>query len=310
MKTKMFGEVFGTEWEIFCQQMMKVRYNGINSNGVTYQEVPAKFGGDYGIEGFTTDGTFIQCYCPEEGEIKSSLYDHQRDKITTDINKLVKNITDINKLTGSITVREWHLLTPYYDNKMLLSHCRAKEKLVLQSIPDHVHDNFKIFLKTETDFIPEAEILLNNGQFKVELSTLPVVNDIDTLLTSTNDIIDRIKNKVSHIENVKSNPENLSRLVKSIFQQYEQGQREILKLQQHFPQLELRLRRLKQQIEARIESESLASTLPGGELLKNTRAEYRDVLEKEFDKSMEQSLIECLTNEAIADWLVRCPLAL
>lgn len=310
MKTEMFGELYGEDWEKLCQQMLKLRYNGLNYDGASYQVVPAKYGGDLGIEGFVNNGTLIQCYCPEENEVQNSLYEHQRNKITKDINKLIKNISEINKLTGNFNVVEWHFLTPNYDNKALLAHCREKEKLILDTIPEHVNVSFSILLKTETDFIIEAEMLVQNGLHKIELST--EINDfgLGCVFESDNDILNRIRTKIEQIDKVKSNPTKLANLVKTIFEQYEEGQNELSRLQRTYPQLSIRIRRLKQTIEKRIQAESLTSSVSGGELLTNTRSEYRNVLEKAFDKNIQQDLIECLTNEAIADWLVRCPLSL
>ena len=79
------GTFDGDSWEKFCQVCFKLKYE---VDG--YQEIPA-WQGDFGIEGFTRTGTLFQCYCPDEDYSGDELYEKQRDKITEDLNKLIKN---------------------------------------------------------------------------------------------------------------------------------------------------------------------------------------------------------------------------
>lgn len=41
-----YGKFDGDTWEIFCQKCLKIKYD---KDG--YQSIPARFGGDLGIEG-------------------------------------------------------------------------------------------------------------------------------------------------------------------------------------------------------------------------------------------------------------------
>ena len=61
MYQRKYGDFEGDSWEDFCQQCLKIRYRDEK-----YQEIPAHFGGDMGIEGFTRTGKVFQCYCPDE----------------------------------------------------------------------------------------------------------------------------------------------------------------------------------------------------------------------------------------------------
>ena len=74
-----------------------------------------------------------------------------------------------------------------------------------------------------------------------------------------------------------------------------------------FPKSYEKLLRLKNSVEKDIEQESVY----GIELrdIKKIQTEYKETLEKEFGKLFEQSLIEQLAQEAIADWIERCPLS-
>lgn len=66
----------GEEWENFIQRLLKRHHGHTN-----YQEVPAKHGGDLGLEGFSTNGCASQCYAAQGYRDTNSLYEAQRDKM-------------------------------------------------------------------------------------------------------------------------------------------------------------------------------------------------------------------------------------
>ena len=69
----------GNEWEKLCNSCYRLRYQ---KEG--YQEIPAGYKGDGGIEGFTRTGIVYQCYCPEKTYSTEEQYEHMRDKMTAD----------------------------------------------------------------------------------------------------------------------------------------------------------------------------------------------------------------------------------
>lgn len=118
------GEFDGNSWEDLMQRCLKDKYED-----ELYQRMPATVNGDSGIEGFTlATGRVFQSYCPERQYEASELYKKQREKITTDLNKLIIFQKDLQKVLGNQLITEWHLVTPEFTNKALNAHCRAKEK--------------------------------------------------------------------------------------------------------------------------------------------------------------------------------------
>jgi hypothetical protein len=65
------------------QSCLKIKHQQHN-----FKSVPADSGGDYGLDGYNSIGDAYQCYCPEKEYTDKELYEHQRDKVTTDIQKL------------------------------------------------------------------------------------------------------------------------------------------------------------------------------------------------------------------------------
>lgn len=87
------GYMTGNAWETLCVQCYRLRYQSDD-----YTAIPAVQGGDAGIEGFTNKGIVHQCYCPERPYSDNELYTHQREKLTTDIEKLMKNANRLRAL--------------------------------------------------------------------------------------------------------------------------------------------------------------------------------------------------------------------
>ncbi len=117
----------GNEWENLCVQCYRIRYQKDN-----YTAMPATQGGDAGIEGFTYKGVVHQCYCPERDYSDNELYDHQRDKLTVDIEKLKKNANRLKAL-GVPPVVEWHFNIPEYKDTRILTHAESKRQKVIKA---------------------------------------------------------------------------------------------------------------------------------------------------------------------------------
>jgi len=128
-----------------------------------YQKVPANFGGDAGVEGFTNHGIVYQCYCPEKQYSDDDLWKNQRDKITKDINKLLENGVRLKGI-GIKTINEWHFVTPEYRDSRLLAHCEKKRKEVIEESVknnlEYIDENFTIIIKTAEDFASEINKLV------------------------------------------------------------------------------------------------------------------------------------------------------
>lgn len=127
----------GDSWERLCQVCLKIKFNG------NYIEVPAS-PGDYGIDGYTTDGDVYQCYCPERECSDGDLYESQRDKVTRDTAKLDKYKGQLQKLLNGTKIKRWYLLTPKITTNDLLFHCAAKEVEIKKLNLPHIDSSFKV----------------------------------------------------------------------------------------------------------------------------------------------------------------------
>lgn len=297
MKTSL-GQMDRDAWEKYCQKLLRLRYED-------YQEVPAQFGGDLGIEGYTRSGLVFQCYCPDEDPSGRDLYEKQRDKITGDIAKLIKNASEISSL-GVGLIKEWHFLTPRYNSRYLLSHCRSKESEVRSRSLDTVHSEFTICLKIEDDYIPERNVLLWTGGLRVQPSgEEPALQALEELLTSNNEIVLNIKTKLGKLKLVSGQQANLTR---ELVGGYVVGQDELETLNQKFPSTYRSVIQLKSATESQLAIRTLSCSDNHGTILCEILQEYEDKLSADFSRSLSSALISRLSTEAISDWLGRCPL--
>lgn len=293
------GLMEGDQWERYCQILLRMRYPD-------YQQVPARFGGDYGIEGFTYSGLTFQCYCPDEDPSGIDLYKKQRNKITKDVNKLVKNAAKISNL-GAGTIKEWHFLTPEFNNHNLLSHCRDKECLVKRMNLATIHNDFRISIKTEDDYIAERQVYIGTSGHRVQPAhDEPNSDDVDKLLATDNQIVRNIKMKLAKLKGTSENlQENLTRQLVS---DYIVGQGELETLNERFPSTYRSILQLKSAKESQLAIQILSSADNHGTILHTILKEYESKLSVEFSGSLSSALIARLSTGAISDWLGRCPL--
>ncbi|WP_143537377.1 hypothetical protein [Rubrivirga sp. SAORIC476] len=295
------GELNGPDWESLCQKVLRLMY--VNDG---YHEVPARYGGDLGIEGYTQTGIVFQCYCPEGNPTDKELYEHQRDKVTRDIAKLKKNRHKIYEMIGSSTIRQWHFLTPAYSSRHLLSHCATKA-LKIKNIGCHTIDsNFSICIKVEEDYTAQISEIVNHTGFSISASLDPVDA---TAIESWNDANSEHASTIrSKLEKAVPGHPRMELLVYNNISQYLTGQRELERIRSQFPDHYESIVRLKRQQDVLLEMNSVTTSLPPGDLLKETLDDYKNDLNRLLAGSADIPTVGLLANEAIADWLIRCPL--
>lgn len=297
MKTSL-GQMDGNAWQSYCQKLLHMRYED-------YQEVPSRFGGDLGVEGFTCSGLTFQCYCPDEDPSGKGLYELQRDKVTRDIGKLIRNASKITELGAGI-IKEWHFLTPIYNSKDLLSHCRLKEYDVRKKALSTIHSEFRIYIKIEDDYIPERQMFIKTGGFKVQPSgEEPAPEELEKWFVSGNKIVLNIKAKLDKLESPSA---KRAGLVRELVTGYIVGQNEIETLNQKFPSIYRSVVQLKSATESQLAIRTLCNTNNQGTVLQEVLKEYEEKLSSDFSESLSGALITRLSTEAISDWLGRCPL--
>jgi len=109
----------GDEWQEWANLLLSRHYGPTE-----YQKVPDNQKGDAGIEGFTRCGRVYQAYGCEEPISTDERYTRQRDKLTADVGKFIRNKAILEKLFGSLKVIRWALFVPFYDSRELVARRR------------------------------------------------------------------------------------------------------------------------------------------------------------------------------------------
>lgn len=296
------GVLDGNGWEQYAHRFLRRRYQGD-----IYQTVPSRFQGDLGLESFTLrTGLAFQCYYPEEDYPAKELYNHQRDKISTDIRKLTINERSIREIVGNRTIREWHFITPVIDHKDLLKHARKKEAEVRALKLKHVDPDFTIVLGTESDYEPEIQQL-----FKMGMGPLCVVppdpsqRDLTQWSDGNNRLFNNLEKKARQIH-----PEEDVAMTRFIWGQIKAfliGQHILEAIRRDAPQLFAKFIRLKDARERKVTLCTGGRDAPGMVLLKAIE-EYEKDLDEEFRETIERASRLDLALWVASDWLLRCPL--
>lgn len=303
------GYMDGDAWEDLCVRCYRMKYQGEH-----YVAIPAVHKGDAGIEGYTKSGIVHQCYCPERSYSDNELYDHQRDKLSADIKKLIENAPRMKAL-GIPLIHEWHFNIPEYKDSRILAHATAKQAEVLSeksknpSACSHIADDFQIIIKIAEDLAPEISNILrttitnNRLNLAVQHFSSPDWTKCDS--TKVENIRRKIK-AVMHIDD-DSDPA-LNRVIGLYVDYYISGMENMSNLRIGFPEIYEDLYRLEQSFKNEVSIRTLMNTdhSMNQSVFTTILSDFGEKLEKEFSTIFNQASISEVKQDLIASWLADC----
>lgn len=291
----------GEEWQRWANKLLTCHYGPTE-----YQTVPDNDKGDAGIEGFTvTGGHVYQAYGCEEPISTSQRYEAQRNKMSRDIKKFIGNHATLNKIFGSVRVSRWVLFVPYFDSKQIVSLASKKTEEVLAAKPPYVSDGFRVIVCQEDDFAVERNHLLNADlgtiQIEVDKST---IDQVALWATSNHSLSAILEEKLRKLPTIQ-NDQHRRDFHQQVLKWYLDGQ-SIHGALRKYPEVYEKVLRAKNHRE-----NFLAMTLISGDapqnILHTTLNNLIDAFKTEI-KLLGGFDAESLAHEAVADWLLRCPL--
>jgi hypothetical protein len=292
----------GEEWEKHIQLLLKRHYGPGN-----YQEVPAKHVGDFGIEGYSTDGCAYQCYATQEPCTTQQRYDAQRDKITTDIGKFIRNKPELVKIFGGTFIRRWILIVPVSESASLVQHASKKSEEVLKAVLPYVSDDFKVIIDTDSCFAKEMNELVNSGVILVEDQDINVDSvDRDDWIKSNDGLVGALSQKAQKIPRLATDGK-IEDFKISIIEHYLRGQNLLDSFSRNYPDIYAQLDNCKRMYEFELKTLSLISSNPAPQHLNEALKEYSKKLQ-DSAPNLPGTIIQALGWEGISDWLMRCPL--
>ena len=291
-------------WEELIDQIYRIKYKDEG-----YQYIPARNGGDCGIEGYTETGKVYQCYFPEGEYSPNDLYEKLRDKLTKDIGKIQKNQEKLLKL-GINNITEWHLVIPKYEDKRILEHAYTKENEILKLKSEGklsiIDDNFKVYIKELKDFTVEMNTLIKvNKEYKY---LLPKIEEIDFSLCDSekkSNISRKIKTLRNNIDDEKT-----QKTINIFIGFYLKGIEMLNEIREHSPELYEGILKIENTYRINMELKCNTNTdnSMNQNLFKEILDDFEEKLKEELGQLLSYSDIGELKQEMIGKWLADCPL--
>lgn len=298
----------GNNWEDLCVKCYRIRYQNDN-----YTAIPATNGGDAGIEGFTNKGIVHQCYCPERNYSDNELYEHQRNKLSTDIDKLKKNGTRLYAL-GVPPIIEWHFNIPDYKDSRILAHAEVKRQEIINAKKEnpsgyvHISDDFQIAIKTAKDFTPEISRIIRENLANVKINAeIKHNNEIDwTKCDSVK--VENIRRKIKAVMLVDDMNDSLDRVVEIYISCYINGMEIMNNLRANFPEIYEDVFNLEQSYKSEVAIKTLMNTdkKMNSSLFNEILNDFQANLEHNFTPMFTSASIFELKRDLVASWLADC----
>jgi hypothetical protein len=284
------GDFNGTTWEEFCQICFKRKYEAEG-----YQEMPA-WQGDLGIEGFTRTGILFQCYCPDGEYAPDDLYEKQRDKITIDLKKLVTNEKELKNYLKAIKVKQWIFVTPGYKKKDIVKHCQDKADVLIYDI------DF---------FATEIPLVLDYRKKKIEINPSTEKSETEIADWKTKEISlveNAIRKHGQRISSTATNRDNkINSLTQNSIEHFLNGNITLKIMQEKFPRDYEKFIRVVSLFEKKVAEICIVNVGDNNLLYKQIEEELKGKLKEAFSY-IDQITIDRLTEQVLADWILRCPI--
>jgi hypothetical protein len=291
----------GQDWQDWANKLLSCHYGPTE-----YQQIPDNDRGDAGLEGFTrTLGHAYQAYGCEEPTTVGDRYDKQRDKLTKDVAKFISNRPIFQRLFGTVRITRWALLVPHCDSKEIVSHATKKTAEVKAENLPYVADEFHVCVCQESDFPLARDQLINTANRTLEVVSEPSTpQEIADWAAANQGPSATLSQKLSRLPTLP-NDQTRKAFQDQVLDWYLRGQEILDALRQH-PEVYARVQAVKSHREGYLAA-GLVSGAPPQDRLLQAINDLRTTLEQEV-RQLHRLSSESLAYEAVADWLLRCPL--
>lgn len=291
----------GEDWEAWANKLLSHHYGPTD-----YQRVPAKDRGDGGIEGFClSKREAFQCYGCEEPISVEERYKKQRVKMTADIQKFIDNKLVLQPLFGPLKIKRWVFFVPYFDSKEIVAHAAKKTQEVIDACLTYVDDDFSVVVCQETDFAVARDQLINATSQGLKFKTAPITIEEVNAWTQSNDVLlGVLKGKIDKLPTLRTREQRDAFVIK-VLHWYLSGQSLLDRLRE-YPQVYEKVIETKSHRENFLAIGALNGSA-SNVVVQETIKDFKETLKREA-KELHEFCADELAFEAVADWLIRCPL--
>jgi hypothetical protein len=291
----------GEEWQRWANKLLTTHFGASE-----YQTIPDNDKGDAGLDGFTiTKGEAFQAYGCEEPVSTQQRYEAQRKKITRDIKKFIDNQAVLQRIFGGVRITRWILFVPHFDSKEIVAHAATKTDEVLGAKLPYVAIGFRVIVSQEDDFAVARDQLIGAGSRKLTVTGATTsAAEQDNWASSHHDLAAKLDLKLKKVPTIASE-EQRQAFRKNVLKWHLDGQA-IHQALRAYPEVYEKVVRTKAMRENGL-AMTLMSEDTAQSILRASMTELREAFEREVHM-LSNLDIDSLTYEAVADWLLRCPL--
>ncbi|WP_269937475.1 hypothetical protein [Arthrobacter sp. HY1533] len=287
----------GTEWQDFCIELLRIRYD--NHNLV---EVPDRHNGDLGLEAFTHDGVAFQCYAAQEPLSTATLYEHQRDKLTTDLSKLRKNQSKLERMFNQTEIRRYVFLVHRHDSKELVIHAQTKATEVRTWGLSFIGADFAITVETDDNYAQERDRMSSIPAQMVQ--TAPVDHQVLSDWELVNP--DLLQDGRRKLTNIGMRGSHLDNYLAQLSGMYLRGENALADLRAKYPSAWSAISKLKTDKESMLSLAYPPDSMTSGAQVSQVAIELAREIAR--DGGIPDRLATEFSWCMIADWILRCPL--
>jgi hypothetical protein len=292
----------GAEWQEHVNLLLKRHYGPGQ-----YVEVPDTDGGDCGLEGYSRDGCLYQCFAAEEPCPNDVLNKRQRNKMARDLKKFVTNAHKLGLILGDVKIRRWILMVPHFESRHLIEYAVERTNEIRAMNLPYATADFHVHVETASTFAVEERELVTRGLASVKIEASEIMGEEVTDWLGTNvgqaHDLDTKLQRVPTLRNAGSRKEFRDRLIRHLLE----GQNVIEQLHNRYPDQYEQWSRTKQSREGFLESECMITDGSPSELLFSTLGRFKEEIAEQVG-GIPSTLLDSIAWEAVADWLIRCPL--
>lgn len=288
------------DWECFAQSLLQGRHGILNLH-----KVPAAHVGDLGIDYYCVcDLVIYQCFAVEEPVDIAVRAKRQKDKITTDLKKIIDGATQVGKLLLGNPLKKWVLLVPLHNSKDVNLHC-AKKTTDLRSMNLPLLDpDFEVCVHEQGQFpgkaLQDAMSALSNVALSVDTPTREELSSWeagspDLLANATAKLAKRVESKA------------LATAVAQGVEAFLRGNALVDALRNNAPDLHEKVAAAIQ-FRARLLDYAGPQGGPVPSSILHTELENLTAAIKDSAPSLSQSNAQEIALGTISEWIMRCPL--
>jgi hypothetical protein len=219
--------------------------------------------------------------------------------------EVIDNKDALLRLFGPLKMKRWVFFVPLFDSKEIVAHAAKKTQEVIDAALPYVDNDFHVVVIEESGFSVARDQLLGATTQGLKVQTPPVTaEDVDTWSQLNDGLLGVLKEKLAKLPTLHTQADRDKFAIK-VLEWYLTGQA-LLERLRNYPQVYEKVIATKSHREQYLSMGALQGSA-SNVVFRETFSDFQETLQREA-KELHSFCAEQLAAEAVADWLMRCPL--